>query len=79
MDGLREYHTNWSKSGRERQILYDITYTWNLKNNTDESIYKTKKTHGYEKHTYGLPNSWGRGGGINSEYWLNRYKLTYLK
>ena len=26
---------------REKQILYDITYTWNL-NNTDESIYKTE-------------------------------------
>lgn len=30
---------------------------WDLKNNTDESIYKTKKTHGYEKQTNGLPNS----------------------
>ena len=27
---------------RERQILYDITYMWNLKNNTNESIYKTE-------------------------------------
>ena len=26
----------------QRQILYDITYTWNLKNNTNESIYKTE-------------------------------------
>ena len=31
-----------SKSDTERQILYDITYMWNLKNNTDESIYKTE-------------------------------------
>ena len=31
MDGPREYHTKWSKSGRERQIPYDITYMWNLK------------------------------------------------
>ena len=38
MDGSREYHTKWSKSDRERQILYDITYMWNLKNNTKESI-----------------------------------------
>ena len=30
--------TKWSKT--ERQILYDITYMWNLKNNTDEFIYK---------------------------------------
>ena len=27
-----DYHTKWSKSDREREILYDITYMWNLKN-----------------------------------------------
>ena len=31
MDGPRDYHTKRSKSDRERQILYDITYMWNLK------------------------------------------------
>ena len=35
MDGPRDYHTKWSKSERERQILYDITYMWNLKYNTN--------------------------------------------
>ena len=30
-NGPRDYHTEWSKSDRERQILYDITYMWNLK------------------------------------------------
>ena len=42
MDGPRDYHTEWSKSDRERLILYVITYMWNLKNNTNELIYKTK-------------------------------------
>ena len=32
MDGSRDYHTEWSKSDRERQISYDIAYMWNLKN-----------------------------------------------
>ena len=31
-----------SKSERERQIPYDITYTWNLKYDTNELIYKTE-------------------------------------
>ena len=31
MDGPRDYHTKESKSDRERQISYDITYTWTLK------------------------------------------------
>ena len=39
MDGPRDYHTQWSKSDRERQILYGITYMWNLKY-TNEQIYK---------------------------------------
>ena len=43
MDGPRAYHTKWSKSERERQISYDITYMWNLKYNTNQHVYETKK------------------------------------
>ena len=42
MDATRDYHTKWSKSERERQIPYDITYMWNLKYNTNEPIYETE-------------------------------------
>ena len=31
LDGPRDRHTEWSKSDRERQILYVIAYMWNLK------------------------------------------------
>ena len=34
---------------------------------------KQKQTRGYEKQTW-LPNYKERGSGINSEYWINRYK-----
>ena len=30
-DGPRDYHTKWSKSYREREISYDISYMWNLR------------------------------------------------
>ena len=30
MDGPRDSHTKWNKSERERHIVNDITYTWNL-------------------------------------------------
>ena len=33
------------KKVRERQIQYGITYTWNLKNNTNEYVCKQKQTH----------------------------------
>ena len=39
MDGPRGYHTKWSKSDTKRQISY-ITYICNLKNDTNELIYK---------------------------------------
>ena len=42
MDGPRGYHTKWSKSEKERQISYDMTYLWNLKYDTNELIYKTE-------------------------------------
>ena len=29
-DEPRDYHTKWSKSDRERQISYYITYMWNI-------------------------------------------------
>ena len=32
-----------NKSERERQILYDITYTWNLKYDTNDLIYETDR------------------------------------
>ena len=76
MGGPRDY-TKWSKSDRERQILYDITYMWNLKNSPSKLIYKMKQTHRHRKQTYGYQR--GKGGGINWEYGINRYTLPYIK
>ena len=44
MDGLIDYHSEGSKSHRERQMSYDITHMWNLilKNDTNELICKTE-------------------------------------
>ena len=42
MDGPRDDHTKCSKSDRERQIPYDISYMWNLKHGTDEPNGKTE-------------------------------------
>ena len=54
MDGPRDYHTKWSKPDRERQISYDITYMWNLKNMIQMNLFtKQKQTHRLRKQTYG--------------------------
>ena len=42
MDGPRDYYTKWNKSEREKQMSYDITYTWNLKYDTNQLIYETE-------------------------------------
>ena len=51
MDGPTDYHTMQSKSKREREIT--ITYTWNLKYDTNEPIYKQKQIHRYREQTCG--------------------------
>ena len=45
MDGTRDSHTEWSKSERERQTPYDITYIWNLIYGTNEPFHR-KENHG---------------------------------
>ena len=41
---------------RQRQIPYDITYMWDLKNNTNELIYKTEINLQTEKTNLWSPN-----------------------
>ena len=60
MDGPRYYHTMCTKSAGERQMLFDITYMWNLKYDTNKF---TKQNH-LTDVTYGY--QWGKGvRGIN--------------
>ena len=42
MDGTRYFHTEWSKSEKERQMPYNVTCIWNLKYDTNLFIYKTE-------------------------------------
>ena len=52
-------HAKQSKSERERQITCDITYMWNLKYGTDETIYRTET------------NSWTQ----RKNLWLQRWRV----
>ena len=38
VDGARMYYAKQNKSIRERQIPYDFTHLWNLRNKTDEHM-----------------------------------------
>ena len=46
----------------QREILYDVTYMWNLKNNTTECICKTATDSQIQKTTNGYQQGEGRGG-----------------
>ena len=35
MNGLGKHYAKWNKPDRERQILYNMTYMWNLKNSAN--------------------------------------------
>ena len=45
VNGYREYYTWWNKSDLEKQMLYNISQSWNLKNNISKYIPQNKKTH----------------------------------
>ena len=53
MDRPRNCHT--SKSERERQIPYGITYVWNLKYDTNELIFKSEIDSQTQKTDFWLP------------------------
>ena len=61
MDGPRGYHTKRSKSERERQIPYAITYLWNLKYNTNKYICEIETDSKTWEQTCGFQGGWGWG------------------
>ena len=67
-----------SKSERERQIPYDVTYIWNLKHGTDESIYKTEIDSQTQRTDLWLPRGRTGGRGIDWEFGVGRCKLLYI-
>ena len=59
MDWEIDDHTEWSKSDRERQIAYEITYMQNLIKMIQKNLHiNQKQTHRFQKQSYG---SYGGG------------------
>ena len=67
-----------SKSDKERQILYDITYIWDLKYDTNEPIYETE-TDSQTRRTDLLAKGEGHGRGMAQEFSVSRCKLLHLE
>ena len=72
------YYTEWSKSERERQILYISTYIWNLEKWYQQSYMKSSK--GDTDIQNRLLDSVGAGeGGMIGENSIETYTLPYIK
>ena len=79
MDGPRDYHTKWSKSERERQIPYGITYMWNLKYDTNELIYERETDSQTQRTDLWLPRARGPGGRDGVGVWgLQMQTIIYI-
>ena len=57
MDGSWGDYAKWNKSDRERQILYDLSYMWNLNKNKKAKLIDREQIGGYQR--------WGIEGGQN--------------
>ena len=66
------YHT---KTERKRKTLYDITYMWNLKYNTNEHIYETERQ--IQRTDLWFPSGGGEEGRMGAG--ISRCKLVYIE
>ena len=66
-------------SDRDRQMLHDITYMWNLENNTNECICETETDSQIQKTHLWLPKRRRTSVRTNQENGINRLKTTIYK
>ena len=76
MDEPRDGHTEWSKSDKDRQISYDITYIYNLKEMVQMNLF-TKQKLGHRHRNKRVVTKGGRGGEINWEMGLTSTLYIY--
>ena len=77
VDGPRVFHTEWSKSEREKQISYINAYVWNL-----GKRYRWTNLHGRNRDAdveNRCEDTGGRGGGMNWEIRIDIYTLPCVK
>ena len=78
MDRSGGYYSKWNKSDRERQMLYDITYMWNLKKKTSEYNEKPKQTQIQRTPVVTSGETEQGRGSIGVEVQTIGYKISYM-
>ena len=81
MDGFGGHDGKWNKSATEREILYDVTYMWNLKIQRT-SYYNKKEANSDIENKLGITSrerEVGRGKteGGDEEAQIIMYKISY--
>ena len=76
-DRPRRYYAQWNKGDRERQIPYEFTYKWNLKNKINNQT-KHKKAHRHWEQTDDCQKRGGEWRGENGQG-IKKYKLSVIK
>lgn len=78
------HYTEWNKPGTEKQMLYDITYIWNLKQvDLIEQRIETwlqeagKKREGSGKRKYYLKDMKPQTGGISVTISVEQFIIMY--
>ena len=78
MDGTGEHYATWNKPGCERQIPYDLTHKWNLKNNINKQN-RNRLIH-MENRLMAARGERGRGTGQKRwrdwEVQIGRYRIV---
>ena len=64
-------------SGRERQVLYDVTCMWNLNNDINE-LTKQEWTHRYRKSVCGYQSGWQKDDGEGELGGWNEHIHTFM-
>ena len=75
MNGPRYYHTKWSKLEKDK---YHIAYMCNLKKKY-KWTYIQNRNRPIDIENKFMVTKGERGGGINLEFGINKYKLLYIK
>ena len=78
VDGPRDYRTKQSKSERDRQVPYDITYLWNGKYETNWHISETKRLTIIENRLVVCQGGEGGREGKDWEFGISRCRLLRI-
>ena len=78
MDGPKDCHTEWSKSEREKQILCNITYMWNLEK-WYRWTYLQSRNRDRDVENGDMATRGEEGGGMKWENGIDIYTLLCIK